>query len=86
MTQPGISAPDESRTVPSMVPNVDWPSDLAAPNNKQAPTETMSKVREKDKLVMFLPVNAGATAMMVRRIARPMPHAVHPTRIELKTF
>jgi hypothetical protein len=46
----------------------------------------MSKVREKEKLLMFLPVNAGATAMMVRRIARPIPHAVHPTRIELRTL
>jgi hypothetical protein len=53
MTIPGINAPDESLTVPTIVPNVDWADDTTLPNIKMANNDTTEPVRNKKRLCMF---------------------------------
>jgi len=79
MTQPGISAPEESLTVPRMVPNVDWPGEIPVLSVTHAITQTINRGREEDRLVMSLPVG-----LWFALLARAIPDAVNPTRMNLK--
>src|SRR5947209_16560317 len=52
MTTLGISAPDESRTVPTMVPNVDWASAALQPSIRMRINRTVDPQNEGFRIVM----------------------------------
>src|SRR2546426_8083073 len=61
MTTVGISAPDESRTVPTIVPNVDWASAALQPSIKTRIKRTIPIVMDKpeDRLLPLSSSLAG---------------------------
>lgn len=70
MTQPGTSAPDGSRTVPRIVPNVDWISAPETLGVRVAITRIVSAILEIEKVfICFLPAQGMEQnfVTMVRR-------------------